>query len=64
MGELEPLALVVDEEKGTFLKARVTVKEFTMSLMDVIFYLDGREYVVTESRTEDGFNFRLLLKRR
>jgi hypothetical protein len=64
MGDLKPLALVVDEEKGTFLKARITVGEFTMTLKDVIFYHGGCEYVVTESRTEDGFNFRILLKRR
>jgi hypothetical protein len=64
MAELEPISMMIDEERGTFMKARITVEEFNMSLLDVVFFHGGSEYVVTESRTKDGFNFRLLLKKR
>ena len=61
---IETFEWFVREGQGSFLRARVTMEEFQMNLKDVLVIHDETEFIVVESRTQDGFVFDVVLKKK
>lgn len=61
---IETFEWFVREGQGSFLRARVTMEEFQMNLHEVLVIHNGTEFMVVESRTEDGFVFDVILKKK
>ena len=61
---VETFEWFVREGQGSFLRARVTIEEFQMNLEDVLLIHGETEFIVVESRTQDGFVFDVILKKK